>query len=149
MGSQRHAQATLLTGKTRYPLYRRLGGPQGRYGRVRKISPPLGFDPRTMQTVASSYKLLFCSCCCCTCNFHRYCQFVHNDKTKHTNAVTVIQARSVRHQYALRSVSDSISGASVYFENRLLASLYLSASPRRTTGLPLDGFKKKKIIFEQ
>jgi hypothetical protein len=25
---------------TRYPLYRRLGGPQGRSGRVRKISPP-------------------------------------------------------------------------------------------------------------
>jgi hypothetical protein len=27
-------------GKTRYPLYRRLGGPQGRSGRVQKISPP-------------------------------------------------------------------------------------------------------------
>ena len=26
--------------KTRYPLYRRLGGPQGRSGRERKISPP-------------------------------------------------------------------------------------------------------------
>ena len=26
--------------KTRYPLYRRLGGPQGRSGQVRKISPP-------------------------------------------------------------------------------------------------------------
>jgi hypothetical protein len=26
-------------GKTRYALYRRLGGPQGRSGRVRKISP--------------------------------------------------------------------------------------------------------------
>jgi len=40
---------------TRYPLYRRLGGPQGRGGRVRKISPPLGFDPRTVQPVASRY----------------------------------------------------------------------------------------------
>ena len=28
--------------KTRYPLYRRLGGPQGRSGRMRKISPPTG-----------------------------------------------------------------------------------------------------------
>ena len=27
-------------GITRYPLYRRLGGPQGRSGQVRKISPP-------------------------------------------------------------------------------------------------------------
>ena len=42
-------------GKTRYPLYRRLGGPQGRSGQVRNISPPPGFDPRTVQPVASRY----------------------------------------------------------------------------------------------
>jgi len=30
----------LPRGKTRYPLYRRPGGPQGRSGQVRKISPP-------------------------------------------------------------------------------------------------------------
>jgi len=42
-------------GKTRYPLYRGLGGPQGRSGQVRKISPPPGFDPRTVQLVASRY----------------------------------------------------------------------------------------------
>ena len=41
--------------KTRYPLYRRLGRPQGRSGRVRKISPPPGFDPRTVQLVESRY----------------------------------------------------------------------------------------------
>ena len=29
----------LLPGKTRYPLYRRLGGPRNRSGQVRKISP--------------------------------------------------------------------------------------------------------------
>ena len=29
-----------------YPLYRRLGGPQDRSERVRKISPTLGFDLR-------------------------------------------------------------------------------------------------------
>jgi hypothetical protein len=38
---------------TRYPLYKRLVGPQGRSGRVPKISPPPGFDPRTAQPVAS------------------------------------------------------------------------------------------------
>ena len=32
----------LAPGKTRYPLYRRLGGPQGRSGEVRKFSPPPG-----------------------------------------------------------------------------------------------------------
>ena len=54
VGGQRHAPAALPPGKTRYPLYRRLGGPQGRSGQVRKISPPPGFDHRTFQPVASS-----------------------------------------------------------------------------------------------
>jgi hypothetical protein len=34
--------------ETRYWFYRRLGGPQGRSGRVRKTTPPPGFDPRTV-----------------------------------------------------------------------------------------------------
>jgi len=55
VGGQRHALATLPPGKTRYPLYRRLGGPQDRSGRLRKNSPPPEFDPRTVQTVASRY----------------------------------------------------------------------------------------------
>ena len=55
MGGQRHSLAALDPGKTRYPLYRRLGGPQGRSGRVRKIFPPPGFYPRTVQPVASRY----------------------------------------------------------------------------------------------
>jgi hypothetical protein len=41
--------------ETRYSLYRRLGRPQGRSGWLRKISPPPGFDPRTVQPVASRY----------------------------------------------------------------------------------------------
>jgi hypothetical protein len=45
----------LPPGKTRYPLYRRLGGPQCWSGHERKISPPLGFDPRTVQSVVSRY----------------------------------------------------------------------------------------------
>ena len=50
---QQHAPAAL------YPrerpgthIYRRLGGSQGRSGRVRKLSPPPEFDPRTVQPVA-------------------------------------------------------------------------------------------------
>jgi hypothetical protein len=41
--------------KTRYPLYRRLDGPQGRSGQVRKISFPQGLDLRNVQLVASRY----------------------------------------------------------------------------------------------
>ena len=51
MGVQRHAPAALPPGKTRYPLYRKLGEPDGRSGRVRKILPPPGFDPRTVQPI--------------------------------------------------------------------------------------------------
>jgi hypothetical protein len=46
VGGQRHTLAALPPGKTRYPLYRRLGGAQGQSGRVREILPPPGFDPR-------------------------------------------------------------------------------------------------------
>jgi hypothetical protein len=51
----RHAPAALAHGKTRYPLYRRLGGTQGRSGRVRKTSSPLGFDPQTVRSLAGRY----------------------------------------------------------------------------------------------
>jgi hypothetical protein len=50
-------------GKTRYQLYRRLGGPSGRAGRVQKISPPLGFDPWTVQPVASRVASLITLTC--------------------------------------------------------------------------------------
>ena len=55
LGGQRHASAALPPEKTRYPLYGRLGGTQGRSGEVRKISLQPGFDPRTVQPVASRY----------------------------------------------------------------------------------------------
>jgi hypothetical protein len=51
VGGQCHAPAAL-------PLGKRAGthcGPQGRYGRVRTISPQPRFDPRTVQPVASRY----------------------------------------------------------------------------------------------
>ena len=42
VGGQRHAPAALPQGKTRQPFHSRLGGPQGRSGRVRKIRPLTG-----------------------------------------------------------------------------------------------------------
>jgi len=54
VGGQRHAPAALPPGKTQYPLYRRLGGPQSWSGQARKISPPPGFYPRNVQHVASN-----------------------------------------------------------------------------------------------
>jgi len=52
-GSASHPGHSLPLGMTWHPLYKRLGGPQGQSGQVRKISPPPGFDPRTIQPVAS------------------------------------------------------------------------------------------------
>ena len=55
VGGQRHASVTLPPGETRYLLYRRLGGSQGRSGQLRKIYPPPGLDPRTVQPVTSRF----------------------------------------------------------------------------------------------
>ena len=53
-----NATARLLYPRERrgtHCTYRRLGGPQGRSGQIRKISPPPGFDPQTFQPLASRY----------------------------------------------------------------------------------------------
>ena len=55
LGGQPHAPAASTPGNTRYLFYRRLGGPQGRSEQAREFSPPPGFDPRTVQPVASRY----------------------------------------------------------------------------------------------
>ena len=58
VGGQRHAPAALPPRKTRYPLYRRLGGSQGRSGLVRNILHFPAFDPRTSHPVASLLECL-------------------------------------------------------------------------------------------
>jgi len=45
---------TLPPGKTRYPFYRRLGGPQGRSGRTENLVPS-GIRSQTVQPVVSRY----------------------------------------------------------------------------------------------
>jgi hypothetical protein len=55
VGSQCYTLAILPLGKTKYLLYRRLGGPQVHSGWVQKIMPPLGVKPQTVQPVAGYY----------------------------------------------------------------------------------------------
>ena len=43
---------TLPPGKTRYPFYKRLGGPQGRSGRVENLIPT-GIRSRTVQPIVA------------------------------------------------------------------------------------------------
>jgi hypothetical protein len=54
-GSASRSGRYLPSGKTRYPLYRRLSGSKVGSGQVRKMSPPPVFDSRTVQPVASRY----------------------------------------------------------------------------------------------
>ena len=84
VGGQHHASAVLPPRKTRYPLYRRLGGLQGRSGRVWKISSPTGIRlPDRPASSESLYRLSYrgfsfqiteqnISCCLRTVNC--YCQ---------------------------------------------------------------------------
>jgi hypothetical protein len=60
VGGQSHAPAALAPAKTRYPLYRRLGGPQGRVWTGRKISPPTGLlSPDRPALSESLYRLSY------------------------------------------------------------------------------------------
>ena len=67
VGGKHHAPVALPPTKTPYPLYMRVGRPQGRSGRVRKISPPPEFEPRTVQLVANRY-----TNCAIPAQFKRY-----------------------------------------------------------------------------
>ena len=58
VGGQRHAPAALPPGKTLYPLYRRLGGPESQSGRVRKISPASGIRSPDRSALSESLYLL-------------------------------------------------------------------------------------------
>ena len=50
---------TLPPGKTRYPLYRRLGGPQGRSGRVENLAPTGIRTPDCPARSQSLYRLSY------------------------------------------------------------------------------------------
>ena len=63
VGGQHHAPAALPPEVTRYPLYRRLDGPQVRSGRLLKILPPIGIrfldrPARSELLYRLSYRLL-------------------------------------------------------------------------------------------
>ena len=52
--SAARSSRTLPPGKTRYPFYRRLGGPQRRSGRAENLVPT-GIRSRTVQSIVSRY----------------------------------------------------------------------------------------------
>jgi len=86
VGGQRHAPAALPLGKIRCPLFSRLGGPQGRLDGCKKISPAPGFDPPSVQPVASRYSdwalpvhhLRKISCQECFVNTFEYAAFYYS-----------------------------------------------------------------------
>ena len=61
--SAAHPGRTLPPGKTQYPFYRRLGGPQGRSGWTENLVPT-GIRSRTIQPVSQSlYQLSYTAHC--------------------------------------------------------------------------------------
>jgi len=48
-----HTPATLCPGKRKSTFVQEAGQAQGLYGWMQKISPPPGFDPQTIQPIAS------------------------------------------------------------------------------------------------
>ena len=89
-----------------------LNGPLGLSGRVRKSSPPLGFDPRTFQTVAS-----------------RYTDWV----IPAPNIFTYIP-RSYRWRIAIEHLSQQISPLDVRGQRHAPTTLELGRKPRLACG---------------
>jgi hypothetical protein len=91
VGGQLHAQAALPPGKeTLYPLSRRLVGPQGWSGQVLKISPPTGFDPRTVQPVASRYT---------DCDIPAHIVYSYTEHTQKNGAVSLYSPLKPHHSF--------------------------------------------------
>ena len=86
--ASRHGRS-LPSGKTRYPLYRKLDGPQGRSGQVRKISPPTGIRSPDGQALSQSlYRLRYAA------HIH-----THTHTHKHTHTHTHIYVYIYIHIY--------------------------------------------------
>ena len=95
---QRHAPAALPPGKTRYPLYRRLGGPQSPSGQMRKISPHTAIRSRTVQPVAQSlYQLSYPDC--------RH--LVNTPNTKRTQCSAKARERMLAREFLFFLVTES------------------------------------------
>ena len=77
-GGQRHAPAALPPGKTRYPLYWGLSGPQGPSGRVRKISSHRDSIPGP-SSPWRMYVCVYTRVCVCVC------VYIHTHTHTHTH----------------------------------------------------------------
>jgi hypothetical protein len=90
VGGQHHALVTLPPGKTQYLLYRRLGGPQGWSGRVRKISLPPGFFFCSRSFITLNQAIH-------ACGIYQYVRFSRLRKHK-TNTSSRVNSTSPNHQ---------------------------------------------------
>ena len=96
---------TLPPGETRYPFYRRLGGPQGRTGRAENLVPT-GIRSRTVQPVVSRY----------TDSLYRLSYQAHKSedykfKTKSRSHLKIFYGPEGRHAASPHTSDPPISGA--------------------------------------
>ena len=110
-GSASRPAHSLLPGKTRYLLCRRLGGPQGRSGQVGKISPPTGIrSPDRPARSQSLYRL-------------RYPAHKHlvNSQKLHTskNSINNIQRNAQIFQYTVLHLKSYVTHRFRFFMDNL------------------------------
>ena len=119
VGGQHNAPAALPPGKTRYPLYRRLSGPQDRSGRVCKISSPLGFDPQTGHSISSRLPI----------NYAQENTRHSSQKSKDDNILNVTATGMYNYHSARRTLNNSHSIPS--WLSRCIALFRITSFPRQ------------------
>ena len=95
VGGQRHAPAALPPRKTRYPLYTRLGGPQGRSGRLVTAMYYIQFVPGTESGLPAVLGLNILSVIRPTSNALIYAL---------RNRISMVQFRILLHVYTIHTL---------------------------------------------
>ena len=139
MGGHRHTQAALPPGKTPHPLYRRLGGPQSRSGRVRKISSPIGIrSPDRLARSQSLYRLRYPA--------HEYASVAL--LIQHAKCIRRITASSVacltRPRFPKYLINDMIFGEKKFTDSKMCLFIFstnLSETFIILRGIRLDNIK--------
>ena len=97
-------------GKTQYPFYRRLGGPQGRSGRAENLVPT-GIRSRTVQSVAQSlYRLSY--------RAHKFLRHITRNSINNCNFVLLVISVSGGLRYCLNRASKNLATPLVYSSSK-------------------------------
>jgi hypothetical protein len=114
------------------PSYMRLGGIQGRCGRVRKFSAAPGFDPRTVHPVASRYTVW-------TIPAHWMRLWCYKPKTSPSLSVIETYTPASLKGWTKVFLTDSVSSVDIFAENRAVGIPRWHGRTLAWTALSLKG----------